>query len=57
MEQHDSEDSNGVLTMEVAPGVLPPGQASRFTVTGANIGSQRWFGVYLVRELTPAGRR
>jgi len=48
--ENNSEDSNGVLIIEVSPGVLPPGKPARFTVTGANVGSQRWFGIYLLPE-------
>lgn len=51
--ENNTEDSNGILVIEVSPGVLPSGRPAKFTVTGANIASQRWFGVYLLpNEMT-----
>jgi hypothetical protein len=48
--ENNSEDSNRTLVIEVSPGVLPPGKPAQFPVTGANVGSGRWFGVYLLPE-------
>ena len=55
--ENNSEDSNGMLVIEVSPGVLPPGKPAQFTVTGANVGSQRWFGVYLLPEFAGVNGR
>jgi hypothetical protein len=55
--ENNSEDSNGTLVIEVAPGVVPPGKPAQFTVTGANAGSQRWFGVYLLPEFAGVNGR
>lgn len=55
--ENNSEDSNGTLVIEVAPGVVPPGKPAQFTVTGANVGSQRWFGVYLLPEFAGVNGR
>jgi hypothetical protein len=55
--ENNSEDSNGILVIEVSPGVLPPGKPAQFTVTGANVGSQRWFGIYLLSEFAPVKQR
>ncbi len=52
--ENNSEDSNGVLTIEVSPGLLAPGKPAQFAVAGASVGSQRWFGVYLLPEFATA---
>lgn len=55
--ENNSEDSNGVMAIEVSPGVLVPGQPAQVTVAGANIGSQRWFGVYVLPEFAVANSK
>jgi putative membrane-bound dehydrogenase-like protein len=49
--ENNSEDSNGVLLIEVAGSLLMPGKPANFEVIGSSSNSQRWFGIYLV---TPA---
>jgi hypothetical protein len=49
--ENNSEDSNGVLLIDVAGSLLTPGKPAMFEVIGSAANSQRWFGVYLV---TPA---
>ena len=44
----NSEDSNGVLEIEVSSGLLRAGESAQFEVVGTPSNSQRWFGVYLV---------
>jgi putative membrane-bound dehydrogenase-like protein len=44
----NTEDSNGVLTIELPSSLLKPGESAEFEVTGSASGSQRWFGVYLL---------
>jgi len=46
--ENNSEDSNGVLLIEVAKSLLTPGKPATFEVIGSATNSQRWFGVYLV---------
>jgi hypothetical protein len=46
--ENNSEDSNGVIVIEVAPNLIEPGKPVEFEVTGAPANSQRWFGVYLL---------
>jgi putative heme-binding domain-containing protein len=46
----NSEDSNGVLSIEVPSSLLKPGEPAEFEVTGSASGSQRWFGIYLLPE-------
>lgn len=46
--ENNSEDSNGVLTIEVANSLLKPGEPVTFQATGGNAQSQRWFGVYVL---------
>ena len=46
--QNNSEDSNGILTIEVKKTLLEPGKPATFEVVGGAKGSQRWFGIYLV---------
>jgi hypothetical protein len=43
----NSEDSNGVLTIEAATDLLESPQSAMFVVSGSASGSQRWFGIYL----------
>lgn len=52
--ENNSEDSNGVLAIELAPGLLEPGKPAQLAVTGASVGSQRWFGVYVLPEFAAA---
>ena len=47
----NSEDSNGVLEIEVPSNLLRPGEPAEFEVTGSASGSQRWFGLYLLPEV------
>jgi putative heme-binding domain-containing protein len=42
----NTEDSCGVLSIEVAPDLVKPGEPARFEVLGSDSGSQRWFGIY-----------
>ncbi len=42
------QDSNGVLELEVAAGLLKPGAENALEVTGSANDSQRWFGIYAV---------
>jgi putative membrane-bound dehydrogenase-like protein len=44
----NSEDSNGVLSIEVPSLLLQPGKPAEFEVIGSASSSQRWFGVYLL---------
>jgi putative heme-binding domain-containing protein len=46
--ENNSEDSNGVLLIEVSASLLEPGKPATFEVTGSTSDSQRWFGVYLL---------
>jgi putative membrane-bound dehydrogenase-like protein len=46
--ENNSEDSNGILEIEIPGSFLQPGQPSSFKVTGSAANSQRWFGIYLV---------
>jgi putative membrane-bound dehydrogenase-like protein len=46
--ENNSEDSNGVLLIEVPGSLLTPGKAASFEVIGSSSDSQRWFGIYLV---------
>jgi hypothetical protein len=47
---NNSEDSTGVLTIEVHTSLLKNGQPAVFKVIGSAANSQRWFGVFDVRE-------
>jgi len=49
--ENNSEDSNGVLMIDVAGSLLAPGKPGNFEVIGSPSNSQRWFGIYLI---TPA---
>jgi putative membrane-bound dehydrogenase-like protein len=49
--ENNTEDSNGVLLIEVTGTLLTPGEPANFQVIGSPTNSQRWFGVYLI---TPA---
>jgi putative membrane-bound dehydrogenase-like protein len=46
--ENNSEDSDGVLVIEVAASLLQPGKPVDFKVTGSAANSQRWFGVYVL---------
>jgi hypothetical protein len=46
----NSEDSNGVLSIEVPSSLLKPGEPAEFEVVGSASSSQRWFGVYVLPE-------
>jgi putative heme-binding domain-containing protein len=54
--ENNSEDSNGVLVIEVAASLLEPGKAANFEVIGSRTDSQRWFGIYVIPPLGAAGR-
>ncbi len=45
--ENNTEDSNGVLLIEVANSLVEAGKPVTFEVTGSAANSQRWFGVYL----------
>jgi putative membrane-bound dehydrogenase-like protein len=47
--ENNTEDSSGVLLIEVAGPLLTPGKPANFEVIGSSSNSQRWFGVYLVK--------
>ncbi len=58
--ENNTEDSNGVLLINVAGALLEAGKPATFEVVGSASGSSRWFGVYQlssrpVRALTAAG--
>jgi hypothetical protein len=44
--EKNTEDSNGVLVLEVSSALLKPGQPVEFEVAGSSSNSQRWFGLY-----------
>jgi hypothetical protein len=46
--ESNSEDSNGVLMIDVATDLLPSSTSATFHVTGSAAQSQRWFGIYVV---------
>ena len=46
--EKNSEDSNGVMIIEVSAKRLEAGKPATFEVTGSAAGSQRWFGIYLL---------
>jgi len=46
--ENNSEDSNGVLLIEVPGSLLTPQKPADFEVVGSSSNSQRWFGLYLV---------
>jgi putative heme-binding domain-containing protein len=48
--ENNSEDSNGVLVIEVAADLLAPGRPATIEVLGSPSNSHRWFGVYLAAE-------
>lgn len=51
VQEHNTEDSNGVLELELAPSWLTPGQPVTLEVRGSSSASQRWFGLYDTRSL------
>ncbi|HVV02403.1 MAG TPA: c-type cytochrome, partial [Verrucomicrobiae bacterium] len=52
--ENNTEDSNGILTMEIDNALLSPGKPVMCEVTGSASNSQRWFGIY---ELPTASTR
>ena len=46
--ENNSEDSNGILLINVSGALLEAGQPATFEVIGSAANSQRWFGVYLL---------
>ncbi|MBI2924516.1 MAG: neutral/alkaline non-lysosomal ceramidase N-terminal domain-containing protein [Verrucomicrobia bacterium] len=48
--ENNTEDSNGVLEIEVSGALLEPGRAATFEVRGSASNSQRWFGVFTVAQ-------
>ncbi len=46
--ENGGQDSNGVLELEAAAGLLKPGAINVLEFTGSAKDSQRWFGVYAV---------
>jgi putative membrane-bound dehydrogenase-like protein len=55
--ENNSEDSNGVLLIEVPGSLLEPGKPARFEVLGSRTDSQRWFGIYEVVPPNAAAKR
>jgi putative membrane-bound dehydrogenase-like protein len=53
----NSEDSNGVLVIEVASALVNRDVAAEFEVAGSSSNSQRWFGLYLVKESAKTASR
>jgi putative membrane-bound dehydrogenase-like protein len=47
--ESNTEDSNGVLVIEVPVAMLESGKPATFEVIGSAAGGQRWFGIYLLR--------
>ena len=45
--ENNTEDSNGVLIIEVANSMVEAGKPVTFEVTASAANSQRWFGVYM----------
>jgi hypothetical protein len=52
-----SEDSDGILVINVPAAMLQAAKPANFEVIGSNADSQRWFGIYIAAEkkLTAAG--
>jgi putative membrane-bound dehydrogenase-like protein len=52
-----SEDSDGILVINVPAAMLQAAKPANFEVVGSNADSQRWFGIYIASEkkLTAAG--
>jgi len=52
-----SEDSDGILIINVPAAMLQAAKPANFEVIGSNADSQRWFGIYIAAEkkLTAAG--
>jgi major membrane immunogen (membrane-anchored lipoprotein) len=46
--ENNTEDSNGMLLIEVANSLLEGGKPATFEVIGSATQSQRWFGLYMV---------
>ncbi len=55
--ENNKEDSNGPLLIEVASSLLEAGKAATFEVVASPAQSQRWFGVYVLPEITQAAGR
>ena len=53
----NTEDSNGVLEIEVPYAFLKAGRRAEFEVTGSASGSQRWFGIYQLPTTVAEGGR
>lgn len=53
----NTEDSSGVLEIEVPSALLKPGQRAEFTVLGSASGNQRWFGIYQLPATVAGGGR
>ena len=52
----NSEDSNGVLVIEVLSELVKSGVPAEFEVTGSASNSQRWFGVYMLDTVSTVRR-
>ena len=50
VKEANSEDSNGVLILEVASSLLKDGVVAEFEISGSPSNSQRWFGIYLLSD-------
>lgn len=57
VKEANSEDSNGVLEIEVPSAFLKAGRRAEFEVTGSASGSQRWFGIYQLPASVAGGGR
>ncbi|MGI8966527.1 MAG: hypothetical protein ACR2H1_10635, partial [Limisphaerales bacterium] len=51
--ENNSEDSNGILTIGVRGELLEANKPARFEVVSASSKSQRWFGIYVLKQEKP----
>ena len=56
VQETNSEDSNGILSIEVAKAWLAADGTAEFEALGSPSRSQRWFGIYLIGEPVTARR-
>jgi putative membrane-bound dehydrogenase-like protein len=57
VKEANSEDSNGILEIDVPSAFLKAGRRAEFEVTGSASGSQRWFGIYQLPASVAGGGR
>ncbi len=57
VKEANTEDSNGVLEIEVPSAFLKAGRRAEFEVIGSASGSQRWFGIYQLPTRVADGGR